>query len=42
MQKTEKLHGHEVESVEEISVSGTFESVNEAKEQSKQHLQLSN
>lgn len=30
MQKTEKLHGHEIESVEEISVSGTFESVNEA------------
>lgn len=30
MQKTEKLHGHEIESVEEIAISGTFESVNEA------------
>lgn len=30
MQKTEKLYGHEIESVEEIAVSGTFSSVNEA------------
>jgi hypothetical protein len=30
MQKIEKLHGHEIESVEEISILGTFESVNEA------------
>ena len=30
MQTIEKLHGHEGESVEEIAVSGTFSSVNEA------------